>query len=82
MNKDKIAQLIGAALGIAINLIIIWIMWTRWRNGQDILSPITLFLVFRIWAKTYNLELKVEEILKKPATIVPAYKRIPKKKAE
>ena len=71
----KLIRLVGIVLNTALFGFFVWMTWFRWSHDQDFLIPILLYFVLRTWIKTFDLNLKLNELLDRPAQIVPAYKR-------
>jgi hypothetical protein len=60
---EKRLRYIGFLIGFGINLFIIWFMWHRYINKQDLLVPLTLFVSCKVWINQYLTEQKIDYLV-------------------
>jgi hypothetical protein len=61
--SEKRIKIIASWLAVALNLFVVWFMYQRWKNHQDLLVPLTLLIVTKIWINQYLTEGKLKHLI-------------------
>jgi hypothetical protein len=61
--SEKRIRIIASWLAVALNLFVVWFMYQRWKNHQDLLVPLTLLIVTKIWINQYLTEGKLKHLI-------------------
>ena len=72
---NKLIVLVSIFISISLYAFTGWLTWYRWKNDQDILIPIILYLCLRNWIRLYDVDAKIEHLLKRQPQLIGAYKR-------
>jgi len=61
--SEKRIRIVASWLAVGLNLFVVWFMYHRWKNHQDLLVPLTLLIVTKIWINQYLTEGKIKHLI-------------------